>query len=152
MITTKHHEGFTLFDSRYTEYKVTNTPYAKDALKEWVDAFRAEGLKVGFYYSLIDWHHPEYTIDRVHPQSTRSDEDYLRLNENRDMKVYRKYLKDQLTEILSNYGKIDILWLDYSFPGKNGKGRDDWGSVELMKLVRKLQPGIIVNDRADLKE
>ena len=68
------------------------------------------------------------------------------------MKVYRKYLKNQVTEILSNYGKIDILWLDYSFPGKHGKGRDDWNSVELMKLVRKLQPGIIVNDRADLKE
>ena len=152
VITTKHHEGFTLFDSEYTEYKVTNTPYGKDALKEWVDAFRAEGLKVGFYYSLIDWHHPDYTIDRVHPQSARSDEDYLSLNENRDMKVYRKYLKEQLTEILTNYGKVDILWLDYSFPGKNGKDRDDWGSVELMKLVRKLQPGIIVNDRADLKE
>ncbi len=152
VITTKHHEGFTLFDSKFTDYKVTNTPYNKDALKEWVDAFRAEGLKVGFYYSLIDWHHPEYTVDRVHPKSAKTMEEYDKLNKDRDMKVYRKYLKDQVTEILSNYGKIDILWLDYSFPGKFGKGRDDWGSVELMKLVRKLQPGIIVNDRADLKE
>ena len=152
VITTKHHEGFTLFDSKFTDYKATNTPYGKDALKEWVDAFRAEGLKIGFYYSLIDWHHPEYTIDRVHPQSAKTDKEYDKLNKDRDMKVYRKYLKNQVTEILSNYGKIDILWLDYSFPGKHGKGRDDWNSVELMKLVRKLQPGIIVNDRADLKE
>ena len=52
----------------YTDYKVTNTPYGKDIIKEWVDAFRAEGLRIGFYYSLIDWHHPDYTIDRVHPQ------------------------------------------------------------------------------------
>jgi len=152
VITTKHHEGFTLFDSKFTDYKATNTPYGKDALKKWVDAFRAEGLKIGFYYSLIDWHHPEYTVDRVHPQSAKTDKEYDELNKDRDMKVYRKYLKNQVTEILSNYGKIDILWLDYSFPGKHGKGRDDWNSVELMKLVRKLQPGIIVNDRADLKE
>ena len=72
VITTKHHEGFTLFDSKFTDYKGTNTPYGKDALKKWVDAFRAEGLKIGFYYSLIDWHHPEYTIDRVHPQSAQN--------------------------------------------------------------------------------
>ena len=152
VITSKHHEGFTLFDSKFTDYKVTNTPYGKDALKEWVDAFRKEGLKIGFYYSLIDWHHPEYTIDRVHPQSANSDKEYQKLNIDRDMSVYRKYLKDQVTEILTNYGKVDILWLDYSFPGEHGKGRDDWGSVELLKLVRQLQPGIIVNDRADLKE
>ncbi|MDN5202258.1 alpha-L-fucosidase [Fulvivirgaceae bacterium BMA10] len=152
VITTKHHEGFTLFDSKHTDYRVTNTPYGKDALKEWVDAFRSEGLKIGFYYSLIDWHHPEYTIDRVHPQSANSDEAYKELNKDRDMKIYRKYLKDQVTEILTNYGKVDILWLDYSFPGKHGKDKNDWGSVELMKLVRKLQPGIIVNDRADLKD
>lgn len=152
VITTKHHEGFTLFDSNYTDYKVTNTPYSKDALKEWVDAFRAEGLKIGFYYSLIDWHHPEYTIDRVHPQSAKSDEKYIELNKDRDMSIYRNYLKNQVTEILTNYGKVDMLWLDYSFPGKNGKGKEDWGSIELIKLIRKLQPSIIVNDRLDLKE
>lgn len=76
-------KGFTLFDSKYTDYKVTNTPYGKDALKEWVDAFRAEGLKIGFYYSLIDWHHPEYTIDRNHPLSANSEEEYKELNKNR---------------------------------------------------------------------
>jgi alpha-L-fucosidase len=152
VITSKHHEGFCMFDSDYTDYKVTNTPYGKDIIKEWVDAFRAEGLGIGFYYSLIDWHHPEYTIDRVHPQSANTQEEYNKLNVGRDMNVYREYLKNQVREILTKYGKIDILWLDYSFPGEFGKGRDDWGSVELMKMVREIQPDIIVNDRADLKD
>jgi len=151
VITTKHHEGFCMFDSKYTDYKVTNTPYGKDIIKEWVDAFRAEGLKIGFYYSLIDWHHPDYVIDRVHPQSGRTDEEYEKLNKGRDMSKYRKYLKNQVRELLTNYGKIDILWLDYSFPGKHGKGHEDWDSEGLLKMVRELQPGIIVNDRLDLK-
>ena len=152
VITTKHHEGFNMFASEYNGYTVMNTPYGKDIIKEWVDAFRAEGLGVGFYYSLIDWHHPDYTIDRVHPQSATTKEEYDELNKGRDMSVYREYLKNQVREILTNYGKIDILWLDYSFPGEFGKGREDWGSVELMKMVRELQPGIIVNDRAELKD
>lgn len=152
VITTKHHEGFNMFASEYTDYNIMNTPYGKDIIKEWVDAFRAEGLGIGFYYSLIDWHHPEYTIDRVHPQSATTQEEYDELNKDRDMGIYREYLKNQVREVLTNYGKIDILWLDYSFPGEFGKGRDDWGSVDLMTLVRELQPGIIVNDRADLKD
>lgn len=150
VITSKHHEGFCMFDSRYTDYKVTNTPYGKDIIKEWVEAFRAEGLGIGFYYSLIDWHHPEYTIDRVHPQRAATQEEYDQLNKGRDMAVYREYLKNQVREILTSYGKIDILWLDFSFPGEFGKDRNDWGSVELVKMVRELQPGIILNDRADL--
>src|SRR5258706_1280678 len=67
VLTSKHHEGFNLFDSKYTDYKATNTPAKRDLVKEFVDAFRAEGIKVGFYYSLIDWHHPDYTIDEFHP-------------------------------------------------------------------------------------
>lgn len=152
VLTSKHHDGFCLFDSQYTDYDAPNTPYGKDLVKEWVDAFRAEGLGVGFYYSLIDWHHPHFTIDQVHPQRPNSREEYAKLNEGRNMEVYRKYLKDQVREILTQYGKIDIIWLDYSYPGENGKGRDDWGSVELLKMVRELQPDIIVNDRLDLKD
>lgn len=152
VITTKHHDGFNMFDSKYTDYKVTNTPYGKDIIKEWVEAFRAEGLRIGFYYSLIDWHHPDYTIDYFHPQRADTKETYDALNKGKDMAVYREYLKNQVKEILTNYGKIDILWLDFSFPGEFGKGRDDWGSVELIKMVRKLQPGIIIDDRADLKD
>lgn len=152
VITTKHHEGFNMFASEYTDYNIMNTPYGKDILKQWVDAFRAEGLKIGFYYSLIDWHHPDYTIDRVHPQSAKTQEEYDVLNKNRDMSVYREYLKNEVREILTNYGEVDVLWLDYSFPGKFGKDKDDWGSEELIKMVRELQPKILVNDRLDLKD
>ncbi len=158
VITTKHHDGFCLFDSKYTDYKATNTPAGKDLIKEWVEAFRNEGLKVGFYYSLLDWHHPHYTIDRNHPwverglgETEKYEEKYKEWNKNRDMSTYREYIKNQVTELLTNYGKIDILWLDYSFPtGKHGKGKDDWDSEGLLKIVRTLQPNIILNDRLDL--
>lgn len=153
VITSKHHEGFCLFDSKYTDYKASNTPARRDLLKDWVEAFRAEGLKVGFYYSLIDWHHPHYTVDRNHPQSASADEEYAKLNQNRDMNIYRQYLKDQVRELLTNYGTIDIVWLDFSFPEtKHGKGRNDWDSINLLKMVRELQPKIIVNDRLDLMD
>lgn len=111
--------------------------------------FSSKILEIGFYYSLIDWHHPEYTIDRVHPQSANTKE-YDALNKDRDMSIYREYLKNQVREILTNYGKIDILWLDFSFPGEFGKGHDDWGSEELIKMVRQLQPEILIDDRANL--
>ena len=152
VLTAKHHEGFCLFDSKYTDYKSTNTPYGKDLIKEYVEAFRAEGLKVGFYYSLIDWHHPDYTIDSRHPQRQESDSAYARLNKGRDMSRYREYMKNQVRELLTNYGEISIIWFDFSFPGKNGKGRADWDSENLLKLARSLQPGIIVDDRLDLRD
>ncbi len=152
VLTSKHHEGFCLFDSKLTDYKSTNTPIKRDLVKEFVDAFRAEGLKVGFYYSLIDWHHPDFIIDRVHPQRVTSSAEYETLNKGKDMNRYRTYLHDQIKELLTNYGKIDILWLDFSYPGENGKGRDDWGAIELIKMVRKLQPGIIIDNRLDLND
>jgi alpha-L-fucosidase len=150
VLTTKHHEGFCMFDSKFTDYKSTNTPYGKDIVKEYVEAFRAEGLKVGFYYSLLDWHHPDYTIDSYHPQRQTSDSAYARLNKGRDMSKYREYIKNQVRELLTNYGEISIIWFDFSFPGKNGKGHDDWDSQNLLKMARSLQPGIIVDDRLDL--
>ncbi len=75
VMTTKHHDGFCLFDSQHTDYKATNTPAKRDLTREYVDAFRAEGLKVGFYYSVIDWHHPDYPIagDRFHPMRNHPD-------------------------------------------------------------------------------
>ncbi len=152
VLTAKHHEGFCLFDSKYTDYKATNTPFGRDIIREYVDALRAEGLKVGFYYSLIDWHHPDYTIDKVHPQRQETDSAYVRLNKNRDMSKYREYLKNQVRELLTNYGEISVIWFDFSFPGKNGKDHNDWGSVDLLKMVRTLQPGIIIDDRLDLKD
>jgi len=152
VLTAKHHEGFCLWDSKFTDYKSTNTPFGKDLIKEYVEAFRAEGLKVGFYYSLIDWHHPDYTIDSRHPQRQDYDTVYARLNKGKDMGKYREYMKNQVRELLTNYGEISIIWFDFSFPGKNGKGRADWDSENLLKLARSLQPGIIVDDRLDLKD
>jgi len=148
VITSKHHEGFCLFDSKFTDYKATNTPYGKDLLKPFVKAFRDEGLKVGFYYSLIDWHHPEFPVDRIHPM--RNNKEFREQEKDRDIKVYQEYLRNQVREILTTYGKIDCLFLDFSYPGEDGKGRNDWQSVELLKMIRQIQPDIIVNDRLDL--
>ena len=148
VITSKHHEGFCLWDTQHTDYKATNTPWGKDLLGEVVDAFRSRGLKVGFYYSLIDWHHPDFTIDRIH--ALRNHPDRAKLNEGRDMSRYRAYMKNQVRELLSNFGKIDIIWYDFSYPGVDGKGRDDWDSEGLEALSRSLQPDIIINNRLDL--
>ncbi len=158
VFTTKHHEGFCMWDSRCTDYKVTNTPCGRDLVREVVDAFRAEGLKIGFYYSLIDWHHPDFITDnRVGPYRELSEAELRKRNEGRDRKRYAKYMRDQVTELLTGYGKIDILWFDFSYPdpsGENnpehGKGRLDWESEELVRLVRSLQPEIILDDRCDL--
>lgn len=154
VITTKHHDGFCLFDSQYTDYKSTNTKLGKDIIKEVVEAFRAEGLKVGLYYSLIDWYHPEFPIDGMHP--LRDHPDAHEMNKSRDMTKYTEYMHNQVREILTNYGKIDILWFDFSYPWKEyrgikGKDRHDWRSEDLIKLVRELQPGVIVNNRLDLE-
>lgn len=149
VLTTKHHEGFCLFDSKYTAYKATNTPARRDLVKEFVEAFRAEGLRVGFYYSVTDWHHPDFPIDRFHPQrpvGQKLDSAFVRLNKGRDFNTYLKYQFNQITELLTNYGKIDLMWFDY--PGK-AAGSPAW-AVELLKHVRKLQPGIIVNNRLGL--
>ncbi|MCA1995941.1 MAG: alpha-L-fucosidase [Armatimonadetes bacterium] len=150
VITTKHHEGFCLFDSKLTDYKAPNTPCGKDLLRPMVEAFREEGLRVGFYHSLIDWHHPDYTVDRMHP--LRDDAEARAANAQRDFKRYREYLHGQVRELLTNYGRVDYIWFDFSYPGPDGKGRDDWGSEELLKMCRELQPGILVNDRLDLDE
>jgi alpha-L-fucosidase len=151
VITTKHHEGFCLWDSKYTDFKATNTPYGKDLLTPMVAAFRAEGLRVGFYYSLIDWHHPHFPIDNFHPLR-----DAAKLNEERDVKIYAQYMRDQVRELLTQFGPIDILWFDFSYPGVHnglkGKGRDDWESEALLALVRELAPKAMVNNRLDLKD
>jgi len=150
VITTKHHDGFCLWDSKYTDYKAPNTPCGRDLIRPMVDAFRAEGLKVGFYHSLLDWHHPDYLVDHLHPM--RDDADARAANAGRDMRRYTRYLHNQVRELLTGYGKIDYLFFDFSYPGPDGKGRHDWQSEKLLAMVRGLQPGIIVNDRLDLLE
>jgi alpha-L-fucosidase len=152
VVTTKHHDGFCLWDSKVTDYKVTNTPYGKDLIAPLVKAFRAEGIRIGFYYSLIDWHHPDFTVDRNHPSWTGDIEKMRAMNVPRNMEKYRKYMRDQLTELLTNYGQIDELFLDFSYPGENGKGNADWGSEELLRLIRRLQPQILVDNRLDLND
>lgn len=148
VITTRHHEGFCLWDSKHTTFKATNTPWGKDVLKPLVDAFRKEGLRIGFYYSLLDWTHPDFPVDRLHPRA--KDAAYREANKGRDVRKYAKYMRDQVTELLTQFGKIDLMWFDFSYPGEDGKGRDDWESEKLLALVRKLQPGIMVNNRLNL--
>jgi alpha-L-fucosidase len=154
VLTSKHHEGFCLWDSAYTDYKVTNTPYGKDLLRPFTDAFRAEGLKVGFYYSLIDWHHPEFPIDIFHP--LRNHPDVEALNEDRDVSQYAQYVHNQVREILTDFDP-DILWCDFSYPDRDyeglpGKGREDWQSESLVEMIREIKPDIILNNRLDLPD
>lgn len=153
VITTKHHEGFCLWDSKLTNYKATNTPAKKDLLKPMVEAFRQQGLHVGLYHSLIDWHHPQYMLD-PHIGPYRNSPDRDKLNKGRNQANYAKYLHGQVREILTKFGKIDILFLDFSYPKPDGsgKGHKDWNSEELYKLIRELQPEIVLNDRMDLPD
>jgi alpha-L-fucosidase len=153
VLTSKHHEGFCLWDTQQTDYKATNTPYGRDLIKPFAEAFRAAGLRVGFYYSLLDWHHPDFPIDGVHPLRDR--EDVAQLNQGRDIRKYAAYMREQVRELLTNYGQIDIIWYDFSYGGLNhrglpGKGRNDWESEQLLELTRELQPNIMVNNRLDL--
>lgn len=150
VFTAKHHDGFCLWDTKHTDFKVTKTPYGKDILKPFVDAFRAEGIRVGLYYSLIDWNHPDFPYDVVHPNGPKDPKERQTANQKRDMKKYQQYMKDQLTELLTQFGQIDELFLDYSYPGENGKGHLDWDSEGLLKLIRQYQPQIIVDNRMDL--
>jgi alpha-L-fucosidase len=153
VLTTKHHEGFCLWDSQLTDYKAPNTPAGRDLLRPWVEAFRAEGLKIGFYHSLIDWHHPEFPIDGLHPQ--REDLAFREQANGRDVSKYAEYLRGQVRELLTNYGTIDILWFDFSYSQvdwgwSKGKGKDDWQSEELVQMVHELQPNILINNRTEV--
>ncbi len=153
VITTKHHEGFCLWDSALTDYKATRTPWGKDVLRPAVEAFREQGLRVGFYHSLLDWHHPEFPIDPVHPR--RNDEAYRQAQQHRDITRYAAYLHGQTRELLTQFNQIDLFWFDFSYsqrqyPWGAGKGKADWQSEKLLAMVRELQPGIIVNDRLEI--
>ncbi|MFB7211295.1 alpha-L-fucosidase [Streptomyces sp. NPDC056255] len=151
VLTTKHHDGFCLWDSALTEYKVTNTPYGRDLVGPFVEACRAEGLKVGLYYSLIDWHHPSFPVDGTHPQ--RDDEEFKAAAADRDIRDYQRYLHGQVRELLTSFGRVDYLFFDFSYAGRTwwgGKGPDDWDSPKLLETVRELQPHILVNDRTGL--
>lgn len=144
VLTAKHHDGFCLFDSKLTDYKSTNTKSGRDLVREFLEAFREEGLKVGLYYSLIDWYHPDYPAfgDPIHPM--RDNEEY-----ERDPALFGRYLDymhGQVRELLTDYGKLDIMWFDFSYGEMKG---EKWRATELMEMIRSLQPHIIVDNRLE---
>ncbi len=137
-ITTKHHDGFGLFDSRHTDFCVRSTPFRRDIMKEMADACRRHGLKICWYHSIMDWHHPDYLPRRDWEAETRSAAGarYTR---------YVAYLRAQVTELLTRYGDIGVMWFD-------GQWEQTWThemGEALYRLCRDLQPNVIVNNRVE---
>jgi len=131
VMTTKHHEGFCNFSTKLTNYCATQQGPGRDLVKEYVEAARAEGLRVGFYYSLMDWHHPD---------GARCAEDEAA------RRRFVDYIHGHIRELLTNYGKIDVLWYDVNWPLK----KEGWESEKMNAMVFQLQPDIIVNNRNGL--
>lgn len=143
VFTAKHHDGYCLFDTDYTTY--SSAHYCnRDFVREYVEAFRNEGIRIGLYYSLIDWHHPDFPHygDRNHPD--RDNEAFK--NYRYDFSNYLKYMHGQIRELCTNYGKIDILWTDYSYDDLKCEA---WHGTELVNMIRSLQPDIILNNRLE---
>ncbi|MCP4713228.1 MAG: alpha-L-fucosidase, partial [Planctomycetes bacterium] len=142
VFTTKHHDGFCLFDSQYTTYDAYDL-LGRDLCREIVDATRQADLKVGFYHSVIDWHHPQYDYIKAdqlpHPLKGKPSP-----NGPRNHTIYVDYLHHQAAELFTNYGPVDVIWWDYSKTGNEGPF---WRAEELMTAVRKKQPDIISNNR-----
>jgi alpha-L-fucosidase len=136
VITSKHHDGFAIFDSKVSNFDVMATPFKRDILKELAEACRKEGIKLCFYHSIMDWHHPDYLPRRPWEVKDRPEAgaDYDR---------YVKYMKAQLKELLTSYGDIGVLWFDGEWESTwtEPRGRD------LYDYVRSLQPKIIINNR-----
>ena len=145
VMTAKHHDGFCLFDSALTDFKSTNTGAGKDLVREYLEAFRQEGLKVGLYYSLLDWHHPDYPHygDQNHPMRNCEAEK----NVYRDFDRYLDYMHGQVKELCTNYGKLDIMWFDFSYGELRGEA---WRATELINMVRSYQPDIIIDNRLEV--
>jgi alpha-L-fucosidase len=134
VITTKHHDGFALFDSKTSDYDVMSSPFKRDVMMELAEACRKNGLKLGWYHSIMDWHHPDYLPRR---------EWESRSAEGASMDRYVEYLRAQVTELLTNYGDVAVMWFD-------GEWESTWNSRygdSLYELCRKLQPNVIVNNR-----
>ncbi len=145
VLTTKHHDGFCLFDSAYTDFKSTNTPCGRDLIREYTDAFRAEGLKVGLYYSLVDWDHPAYPAYHHHAHPHREDPAYM---ERRPFSEYVEYLHNQVRELCENYGKIDLFWFDGSYWDGDMHG-EKWEATKLVNMMRSYFPDILINNRLE---
>jgi alpha-L-fucosidase len=135
VITSKHHDGFGLFDSKQTDFDVMSAPFKRDVLKELSDACRKAGVKMCWYHSIMDWHHPDYL--------PRRDWEKNRSTQGANFDRYGQYMKAQLKELLTNYGEIGVLWFD-------GEWENTWNSArgrDLYDYVRSLQPNIIINNR-----
>lgn len=143
VFTTKHHEGFALHDSQAGDFDAGSI-LQRDLVKEIVTALRAEGLRVGFYHSVIDWHHDQYAYalseQLPHPLKGKPYPNGVR-----DHSQYVKFLHAQTEELLSRYGRVDVLWWDYS--SLDFQGDEAWRATDLMAMVRKHQPAIIMNNR-----
>ena len=142
VLTAKHHEGFALWDTKLSDYKSTKTTYGRDIVREFLDAFRSEGVRVGIYFSTIDWYHPDYPKynDAHHPM--RGNEKYK--NEKIDWNNYLEFMHGQVEELTTQYGKLDIMWFDFSYDDMK---LEKWKSKELVEMVRRNQPDIILNNR-----
>lgn len=135
VITSKHHDGFALWDSKVSDFDVMATPFSRDVLRELTDAVRSEGLKMCFYHSILDWHHPD-AQGRFFPDYEKTP--------NPDWSRYvESYLKPQLREIVTGYGPLGVLWFDgeWALEWTQEQGHD------LYAFVRGLQPDIIINNR-----
>ena len=143
VFTTKHHDGFALHDSKVSDYDAGSTLH-RDLVKEIVDALHTEGLRVGFYHSMIDWHHDQYDYTRAkglpYPGGNKSV-----MSGPRDQSKYNDYLHAEVNELMSNYGPVDVVWWDYS--SKEFQGDDAWRASDLIKLVRAKQPNVVMNNR-----
>ncbi len=135
VITSKHHDGFCLFDSKYTDFDVMSTPFQRDILKELSAACHKAGLKMCWYHSIMDWHHPDYL--------PRRDWEKDRSAEGADLDRYVRHMKNQLRELVKNYGEIGVLWFDGEWENTWNQGR----GKDLYNYVRNLQPNIIINNR-----
>lgn len=144
VLTAKHHDGFCLFDSKLTDYTSVHTPCGRDLVREFLDAFRAEGLRVGLYYSLLDWHHPDYPQygDRHHPMRDNPE----CANDGRDFSRYVTYFHEQVRELCTQYGKLDIMWFDFSYDYLKGEA---WEATKLINMIHTLQPGILIDNRLE---
>ena len=144
VLTAKHHDGYCLFDSKLTDFKSTNSPCGRDLVREFLEAFRAEGIRVGLYYSVIDWRHPDFPHygDMHHPMRKHPECS----NENRNFDNYLEYMFGQIKELLTDYGKLDVMWFDFSYGDMKC---DTWKAKELIEMVRSIQPDVIIDNRLE---
>jgi alpha-L-fucosidase len=141
VLTARHHDGFSLWPTEWSDHSIAMTSYGGDLVGEFVEAFRAAGLRVGLYYSLPDWHHPDYPAFRA--GDTYQFIAYPRPDPDA-WDRYLGYVRGQLTELLDGrYGTIDVLWFD----GGWERSADEWRTAEIDRLIRDLQPNMLVNDR-----